>query len=65
MDKWRSEFDMAKKFAAAVNSHGGNAAVIHLPEIGIYGNTHFLMSDLNNKEIAELMEKWLHDNKLN
>ena len=65
MDKWRSEFDMAKKFAAAVNRHGGNAAVIHLPEIGIYGNTHFLMSDLNNKEIAELMEKWLHDNKLN
>lgn len=63
-DKWRSELDMAKKFVAAVNRHGGKAELIHLPDIGIRGNTHFLMSDLNNKEIAELVEKWLRDKKL-
>ena len=59
-DKWRSEFDMAKKFVAAVNRHGGHAEIIHLPDIGIKGNTHFLMSDLNNQQIADLMANWLH-----
>lgn len=59
-DKWRSEFDMAKKFVAAVNRHGGHAEIVHLPDIGIKGNTHFLMSDLNNQQIADLMANWLH-----
>lgn len=63
-DKWRSELDMAKKFVAAVNRHGGKAELIHLPEMGIRGNTHFLMSDLNNKEIADLTQKWLQDQHL-
>lgn len=61
-DQWRVEMQMARAFAEAVNRHGGNAKVIHLPEIGIKGNTHFLMSDLNNVEIADLMEKWLTAN---
>lgn len=27
--------------------------------IGIYGNTHFLMQDLNNAELADLLDTWL------
>jgi hypothetical protein len=38
--------------------------VIHLPETGIEGNTHFIMSDLNNKEIADLIAKWLKEKEL-
>ena len=56
---------MARAFAETVNRHGGNAKVIHLPEIGIKGNTHFLMADLNNTQIADLMGKWLEENNLN
>lgn len=63
-DQWRVEMEMARAFAETVNRHGGNAKVIHLPEIGMKGNTHFLMSDLNNVEIADLMEKWLEENDL-
>ena len=33
---------------------------IQLPEIGIYGNTHNIFSDLNNQEIADLVEEWLN-----
>ena len=55
---------MAKKFVAAVNRHGCNAELIHLPDIGIRGNTHFLMSDLNNEEIAYLTQKWLKKQNL-
>ncbi|XOQ53031.1 MAG: AB hydrolase-1 domain-containing protein [Succiniclasticum sp.] len=63
-DKWRSELMMAKEFVAAVNRHGGKASLVHLPDIGIRGNTHFLMADLNNKQIADLMARWLHEQGL-
>ena len=58
-DKWRSELDMAEKFVKAVNRHGGRAELIRLPDLGIRGNTHFIMSDLNNAEIADRVEAWL------
>lgn len=63
-DSWRIRLDMAQKFAAAVNRHGGDCTVIHLPEIGVTGNTHFPFSDLNNVQIADLMENWLHEKGL-
>ena len=40
------------------------AAQIHLPEIGIRGNTHFPMSDMNNLQIADQMSKFLSEKKL-
>lgn len=64
-DNWRTRLEMAKRFAKAINKYGGDAKVVHLPEIGIKGNTHFPMSDLNNKEIAELMANWLKEKGLN
>jgi hypothetical protein len=44
---------VAKQFRDVVNRHGGDVTLVHLPEIGIKGNTHFPMSDLNNLEIAD------------
>jgi pimeloyl-ACP methyl ester carboxylesterase len=58
-DKWYTELDMAKKFVAAINRHGGDATLVELPKVGLKGNTHFLMSDLNNQELADLMSSWL------
>lgn len=58
-DHWRSGLEMARLWAATINKHGGDAQVIHLPEIGITGNTHFPFSDLNNVEIAGQLSKWL------
>lgn len=63
-DSWRIRLDMAHKFAAAVNRHGGDCTVVHLPEIGVTGNTHFPFSDLNNVQIADLMQNWLHEKGL-
>jgi hypothetical protein len=50
---------MARQWRDAVNRHGGDVSVVHLPEIGIHGNTHFPFSDLNNHEIADLLSGWL------
>lgn len=58
-DHWRSGLEMARLWAAAINKHGGNATVIHLPEVGITGNTHFPFSDLNNLQVADELSKWL------
>lgn len=64
-DNWRPRLAMARLFAETINKYGGDAQVVHLPEIGIKGNTHFPMSDLNNIQIAELMADWLQEKGLN
>jgi hypothetical protein len=38
--------------------------LVHLPEVGIRGNTHFMMSDLNNVQIADLLSKFLAEKRL-
>ena len=63
-DQWRGELQLARSFAETINRHGGDAQVVHLPEIGITGNTHFLMSDLNNVELADLLSAWLTEKGL-
>jgi len=63
-DNWRVRLAMARLWVEAVNRHGGDARLVHLPELGVRGNTHFLMSDLNNVEIANLVSKFLAERKL-
>ena len=63
-DMWRIRLEMAKLWRDAVNRHGGDVTVVHLPQIGIRGNTHFPFSDLNNLEIADLLSKWLNEKGL-
>ena len=58
-DNWRVRLAMARLWTAAINRHGGDATLVHLPEIGVRGNTHFPFSDLNNVRIADLMSEFL------
>ncbi|WP_316794231.1 alpha/beta fold hydrolase [Pedobacter frigoris] len=64
MDHWRSGLEMAKIWTATINKQGGDATVIHLPEVGIKGNTHFPFSDLNNIQVADQLSKWLKEKGL-
>lgn len=63
-DNWRVRLAMARLWVQAVNKHGGDARLVHLPELGIRGNTHFIMSDLNNAQIAGLVSTFLAEKKL-
>lgn len=63
-EQWRAALAMAKTWSNAVNKHGGDVTLIYLPDIGIKGNSHFPMSDLNNEKIAELMFNWLQEKGL-
>ncbi len=61
---WRLSLARAKLFAEAINKRGGDARVLHLPEIGVKGNTHAPFADLNNIEIADIVERFLSEKKL-
>lgn len=58
-DGWRVRLAMARLWRDAVNRRGGDVTVVHLPEVGIQGNTHFPFSDLNSREIADLLSDFL------
>lgn len=61
---WRTVLSTARQWAKVVNSHGGDVTIVHLPELGVMGNTHFIMSDLNNVEVADLLLKWFKERGL-
>jgi hypothetical protein len=58
-DGWRVRLAMARLWRDAVNRRGGDVTVVHLPDLGIRGNTHFPFSDLNNLEVADLLSRFL------
>ncbi len=64
-EQWRIFLNIAEQFRDVVNANGGDVTLVHLPDIGVYGNTHFPMSDLNNQKIADLLSQWLKEKRLN
>jgi pimeloyl-ACP methyl ester carboxylesterase len=51
-------------FAESLRGRGGRADVIDLPARGIRGNSHMLMMERNNAEIAALIRDWLAERGL-
>jgi hypothetical protein len=48
-----------RDFAASFSKAGGDVTFMHLPEMGIHGNTHMFMLDKNNLQIADLVLDWI------
>lgn len=63
-DMWRLSAMASREFVARINRLGGDASIVDLPSMGIAGNTHFIMSDLNNLQIAGLLSDFLHQKGL-
>lgn len=63
-EQWRVAHAMAKRWRDTVNRHGGDVTLVYLPDVGLKGNTHFPMSDLNNAEVADLLAEWLKEKGL-
>ena len=53
------------QFRDLVNSRGGDCTIVYLPDVGINGNSHFMFQELNNMEIADLIQSWLEERGLN
>jgi pimeloyl-ACP methyl ester carboxylesterase len=63
-DGRRAQVIASKLFATAVSKYGGKATILHLPDAGLQGNSHFMFSDLNNLEVADQLSKFLNVNHL-
>src|SRR5438552_9025184 len=52
-DGRRAQQVTSRLFVQALHSKGGDASVLLLPDVGLYGNSHFMFSDLNNVAVAD------------
>lgn len=59
---WQTLFQDCQAFVSNVNDAGGNATMLYPPDLGIFGNSHMLMQDRNNDQIADLILDWLATN---
>lgn len=56
---WQQSLDGCKALVDRLKKAGGDATMMHLPEMGIKGNSHMLMQDRNSDRIADLVIAWL------
>ena len=56
---WSPAFASCQKFVSQLKAAGGDAVMMHLPEMGMKGNSHMLMQDRNNLKIADLILDWI------
>jgi pimeloyl-ACP methyl ester carboxylesterase len=56
---WLPFFQDCEALIARINAAKGNARMLHPPEMGIHGNSHMIMQDKNNLQIADLIMKWI------
>jgi hypothetical protein len=56
---WAASFDSCNAFVAQINKAGGDAQMMHLPALGIHGNSHMLMQDKNSDQLADLVIAWI------
>ena len=64
IDGRRAQVAAASLFVDCLNRHGGRASLLMLPEVGLQGNSHFMFSDLNNVEVADLLSAFLAEHGL-
>ncbi|MGI4857073.1 MAG: esterase [Janthinobacterium lividum] len=57
--RWAPRLKACRSFADATNHAGGQVKLLVLPDIGIHGNTHMMMQDRNNLEVADQVLQWI------
>jgi pimeloyl-ACP methyl ester carboxylesterase len=56
-----ASFNNCKALIDEINAAGGNAQMIWPPDLGIHGNSHMMMLDKNNLQLADLILKWIDE----
>ena len=56
---WNASYQGCQTFVQQLKSAGGDAEMMYLPELGIKGNSHMLMQDRNNLDLADLLIAWI------
>jgi pimeloyl-ACP methyl ester carboxylesterase len=59
----RPRYEGRKAVVGRINhQEGGKATLVRLPEIGLKGNSHMLMQDRNNLQVADFLLGWIEKN---
>lgn len=59
---WQNRLDGCRAYAARIKAAGGRVDIIATAELGVRGNSHMLMQDNNNLQIADLILNWIDGN---
>lgn len=59
MGRWPKMLENARRYYDAIRAAGGRPEEVHLPDLGVRGNSHMLMMDDNHAEVLDLVERWL------
>ena len=57
--RWTTSMQQCRDFAETIRKAGGDVTFLHLPEMGIHGNTDMFMLDHNNLAIANFLLGWI------
>ena len=55
----QSRYDGRKSVVSRIKAAGYDADIVALPDIGLHGNSHLLMQDRNNLEVANFLIRWI------
>ena len=58
---WAESYRSCLTYVGQVQAAGGDATMMYLPDLGIRGNSHMLMQDRNNLELADLILQWIDE----
>jgi predicted esterase len=56
---WQAAYNDCQALVDRLTAAGGNAEMLHPPALGIHGNSHMIMQDKNNLQIADLILEWI------
>lgn len=56
---WKARFDDCEQFKKRVDAAGGDVRLMTTTEAGLRGNSHMLMMDTNNLQVADLILSWI------
>ena len=60
--RWAPRLAACRAFVAAANAAGASAQLVMLPDLGIRGNSHMMMQDRNNVQVADVVDQWIAKN---
>jgi hypothetical protein len=56
---WNVSYEGCLRFVQQLKAAGGDAEMMYLPKLGIKGNSHMLMQDRNNLDLADMLLEWI------
>lgn len=61
LPSWQTRFEACQALIDRLRSAGGQAQMLNPPERGMRGNSHMIMQDKNNLQIADLILQWIEE----